>query len=134
VPRHFIVATCSKGLLSRYTLISFTSFRFLLYINITLYFSSLKLTLLLFGHAANVLNSKFEKFSTSLTVSPLIARIRSSANATAFVRLVNLRFSKELHWIFQKHGPQQDPCRHPFLTTLSILTLLFDKIAVRWLK
>jgi hypothetical protein len=134
IPRYFIVVKCSKGLLIRYTLIYFTSFRFLLDINITLDSSSLILILLLFGHAVNLLNSKFEKVSTSITVSPLIASIRSSANARAFVRLVNLKFSKELYWMFQKPGPQQDPCGHPLLTSLSILTLLVDKIAVRWLK
>jgi len=115
IPKYFIVVTCSKCLLCRYTLISFTYFRFLLNINITLDFSSLKLILLLFDHAIILLNSKFKKISTSLTVSPLIASIRSLVNATAFVRLVNLRFRKELYWMFRKPGPQQDPCGHPLL-------------------
>jgi hypothetical protein len=88
-------------------LISFTSFRFLLDINITLDFSSLKPILLLFDHVVILLISKFEKFSASLTVSPLIASIRSSANAMAFVPLVNLKFSRVLYWMFQNPGPQQ---------------------------
>jgi len=96
IPKYFIVFTFSKGLLSKCTLISFT-FRFLLDIKITLDFYSLKLILLLFDHVVILLNSKLEKIFTSLTVSPLIASIRSSANATAFVRLVNLRFNKELY-------------------------------------
>jgi hypothetical protein len=35
--KYFIVFTCSKGLLFKYTLISFVSFRFLLGINITFF-------------------------------------------------------------------------------------------------
>ena len=93
----FIVVTCSKVLFFKYILMSFTSFRVLLDINITLDFSSLKPTLFLFDHAVILLISKFEKFSALLTVSPLITSIRSSANTTSFVRLVNLRFSKEFY-------------------------------------
>ena len=76
---------------------SFASFCFLLDISITFDFSSLKRTLFLFDHVVILLVSKFKKFSASLTVSPLVTSIRSSANATALVRLVNLRFSKKLY-------------------------------------
>ena len=39
------------------------------------------MVLLLFDHAITLLRSKFENFSASLTVSPLIDSIRSSANS-----------------------------------------------------
>ena len=106
MPKYFILVICSKVSLCRYILISFNSFRFLLYINITLVFSSLNLILLYFDNVAMLLNSLFENFSTSLAVSPLMAGIRSSANATP-CDLVNLRYSGELNWIFQKPEPQQ---------------------------
>ena len=115
-PKYFIAVTCSKGLLFKYTLISFVSFRFLLDINKILDFSSLNVTLLLLDHAVILLTSQFEKFSASLTVFPLTASIRSSANATALVRLVNLRFSRDLYRVFQNPG-QQDPCSYPLLTS-----------------
>ena len=107
------MVTCSKGLLFKYTLISFTSFLFLLDVNITLDFSALNLILLLVDHAVILLISKFQKFSASLTVSPLMASIRSSSDAMALVRLVKLRSSKELYWVFQNPRRQQDPCGHP---------------------
>ena len=132
--KYFTVVSCSKGFLSKYTLISFTSFGFLLDINITMDFSTLKLILLLFDHSLILLNSMLENVYTSLTISPLIAIIRSLANGRAFVRLTNLSLSKDLYWMFQNPGPHQDTCRHPLLIPLSILSLFVDKIAVRWLK
>jgi len=112
----------------------FTSFHFLLDINIALDFSSLKPTLFSFDHAVILLISTFEKFSVSLIVSPLVISSRSSANATTFVVLVYYRFSKELYWMFQNPGPQHDPCGHPLVTSLCSLMLLVDRMAERWLK
>jgi hypothetical protein len=60
--------------------------------------------------------------------------MKSSANATDFVRALNVRFKKELYIMFQKPGPQQDPCGYPLIISLSNRMLLVDKIAVRWLK
>ena len=52
--------------------------------------ASLKPTLFLFDHAFILLISMLAKFSASLTDSPLMINRRSSANATAVVRLVKL--------------------------------------------
>jgi len=120
--------------LFRYTVISFVSFRFLLDINITLDFFSLNVMLLLFDQAVILLSSQFKKFSVLHAVFPLTASIKSSANVMALVRLVNLRFSRELYRMFQNPGLQQEPWDYPLLTSFSILMLLVDKTAVRWLK
>ena len=32
----------------------------------------------------------------------------------------NSKLSRELYWIFHSPGPQQDPCGHPLLTSLTV--------------
>jgi hypothetical protein len=39
-----------------------------------------------------------------------------------------------LYWMFQKLRLQQEPYGHPLLTSLFILMLLVEKIAVCWPK
>ena len=82
-------------------LISLFSFRFLLDINITFDFSSLKLILLFFDHSVILLISIFDIFSAALMESLLMANIKLSANATALDLSMNWRFSRELYWMFQ---------------------------------
>ena len=81
----------------------------LLEISMVLDLASLKLTLFLFDHAFILLISMFAQFSVSLTDSPLVIIGRSSASATAAVRLVKLRFSVVLYCMFQRPGPQHEP-------------------------
>jgi len=80
---------------------------------------SLKPTLFVFDHAFILLISMLAKFSASLTDSPLMINRRSSANTTAVVRLVKLRFSIVLYSMFQRHGAQHEPWGHP-LVPLSV--------------
>ena len=131
IPKYFIVVTCCNGLLLNYMLTSLISFRFLLDITITLDFSSLKSILLFFTHFVILFISTFDIFSAALTVSILIANIKSSANATSLVLFVNWRFSRELYWMFQYPGPQQDPCGDPLVTVLCILIFLDEITADR---
>ena len=81
--------------------------------------ASLKPTLFLLDHAFILLISMFAKLSASLTDSSLVIN-RSSANATAVVCLVKLRFSIELYCMFQSPSPQHEPWGHPLRTSLWI--------------
>jgi hypothetical protein len=62
-----------------------------------------------------LLNSSLSMFSASLMESAFIMITRSSAKATVFVWSVYLRLSKELYCMFQKPGPQHDPCGQPLV-------------------
>jgi len=96
IPRYFIVLTCLSCLLFKYTSRSFLSFLFRRVISITFDFLSLKQTLFSFAHVDTFFSSMLVMFSTSLTDFPLVSNRRSSANATIFVPLVNVRFNSEL--------------------------------------
>jgi len=82
--------------------------------------ASLKPNLFLFDEAFILLISMFAKFSAALTDSPLVINRRPSANATAVVRLVTLRFSIVLYCTFQRPGPQHEPWGHTLRTSLWI--------------
>jgi len=96
IPRYFRICTCVRGWEFKYIIMSFRSFRFRLDIKIVFDFCSLKCNLLSLAHAAIFVSSMLAMFSASVTVLPLIARIKSSANAIALVRCVKLRFRGEL--------------------------------------
>ena len=96
----------------------------------TLDFCSLNVTLFSFAQLDIFLISILAWFSASRTVSAVTAISKSSAKATAFVRLPYSRLSSELYWIFQNHGPQQEPCGWSLLTSFSICMLFVLKIAV----
>ena len=80
IPKYFIVDTC-KGLLIKYTFISLFYFLFLLNIIINLELYSWKLILLFQDRLTILPISMFEMLSTALTVSFLIANMKSLANA-----------------------------------------------------
>jgi hypothetical protein len=84
ITKYFIVDTCCKYLLFKYTLNSLFPFHFLLDIIINLDLYSLDLILLFLDRPVILLISMFEMFSTALMVSFLMANIKSSANDTAF--------------------------------------------------
>ena len=88
IPKYFKLNTCVRGRKFNYISKSFRSLHFLLDGNIVLDFCSLKWILLAFAHAEFFVSSIFAMFFASITVLPLVARIRSSANAMVFVRCV----------------------------------------------
>jgi hypothetical protein len=108
--------------------------RFFLEIIIVLDFSSFKCVLLAVAHAENFVSSVFEMFSASVTVFPLVARIRLSANAMVLVRCVKLRFKRELYKILYRPGPQNELWGHPLVISASILILFICSVARQLLK
>jgi len=96
IPRYFKLVTCVRGRKFSYNSKSFRSLPFLLDSNIVFDFFSLKRILLAVAHVEIFVSSELEMFSASITVLPLVARIKSSANAIVLVRCVKLRFKREL--------------------------------------
>jgi uncharacterized Tic20 family protein len=88
-PKHFIVDTCCKSILFKYTMISLFCFLFILDIIINVDLSSLKLISLFLDQAAILLISMFEMFSGALMVCFLMANIKSSEYPTDLEFFVN---------------------------------------------
>jgi len=96
IPRYFMVLTCRRSLLFKYTSRSFLSFLFRRVISITFDFWSSNRNLLSFAHFEIFYSSILAVFSTSLADFPLVSIMRSSANAMIFVPLVNFKFNSEV--------------------------------------
>ena len=88
IPKYFNLLTCGIVLFFKYAATCFSSFRFLLVINITFDFSSLNLFLLSFAQVYILSISTLAMFSASPTDQSFITIKISSANATTFVCLV----------------------------------------------
>ena len=86
-------------------------------------FCSLKLILLLWAQFDILLISMLVIFSASRIPSAFTAINRSSAKAIALVCFLNSKLRRELYWIFQNPGLQQDPYGQPLLTSLSTCTV-----------
>jgi len=106
IHRCLMLLTCSTGLLFKCMDTSLFSLLLFLVTTITLDFYSLKVLLLSFAQFDTFLISMFATFSASRTVSSLTAISKS----LVVIRFPNSRLSNELYWMFQKPGPQHDPC------------------------
>ena len=73
IPRYFMVLTCRRSLLFKYTSRSFLSFLFRRVVSITFDFWTLNRTLLSFAHFEIFCSSILAVFSTSLTDFPLVS-------------------------------------------------------------